>query len=495
VNTRDVFGREAVPVVTAAEATEHDRVAQDDFDIPERALMENAGRALALITNSLYPTGVIAGVAGSGHNGGDTMIALQALRAWGRDVELISAADPDDDLQLTLASASVILDGLLGTGATGAPRERTALLIRAINAADKPVIAVDLPSGTNPDTGAVYDDVVTAAVTVCFGFPKIGLLLQPARAQCGRLVAVEIGFPPLLHPRAQLITSEWAARHFPTRPPNANKGTSGRLLLVAGSAGMAGAAVIAGNAAVRSGAGLVRIVSARDNREIVQKGVPEATFFERESAVDAPGTTAIVAGPGMGATDDTRSLLLRLFEQLPGVPALLDADALNVFAGDVDALERIARERPLLVTPHPKEMSRLSGDNVERITADPMMSAHALAGRTGAQVLLKGQPSLVASKDAPLLINTVGSSDTGVAGMGDQLAGVIGAFMAAGLAVRTAAALGLYYGGRAADLAALGRALTPTDVTAHLARAFADPGPRSSALGYPFITFDQPARW
>ena len=124
-----------------------------------------------------------------------------------------------------------------------------------------------------------------------------------------------------------------------------------------------------------------------------------------------------------------------------------------------------------------------------------MTNAQTLAARTGAHVLLKGQPSLVASSDAPLLINTVGSSDTGVAGMGDQLAGVIGAFMAASLDVRTAAALGLYYGGRAADLAALGRALTPTDVTAHLAHAFADPGPVSSTLGYPFITFDQPARW
>lgn len=492
---RDVFGREAVPVVTAAEAADHDRVAQDEFDLPERALMENAGRALALITDSLFPTGTIAGVAGSGHNGGDAIIALQALRAWGRDVELIGADDPDDDVQLTLASAAVILDGLLGTGASGPPRERAAQLIRAMNASERPIIAVDLPSGTNPDTGAVYDDVVHATVTVCFGFPKVGLLFHPARAQCGRIVTVDIGFPPLPNPQAQLITSEWAARRFPQRAPNANKGSSGRLLIVAGSSGMAGAAVIATGAAVRSGAGLVRVASARENREILQKTVPEATFFDVDGDIDLGGIGALVVGPGLGATRETRQRIERTFEQLPGVPALLDADGLNVFADDVDALERIARERPLLVTPHVKEMSRLNGQSVEDIAKDPIGTAGRFAGRTGATVLLKGQPSIVAAAAAPVLINSVGSSDAGVAGMGDQLAGTIGAFMAARLDVRTAAALGLYYGGRAADLAALGRALTPADVTAHLAQAFADAGPPKSALGFPFITFDQPARW
>ncbi|MGQ0560958.1 MAG: NAD(P)H-hydrate dehydratase [Gemmatimonadota bacterium] len=494
MNTRDVFGRENVPVVTAAEAAEHDRVAQDELDVPERVLMENAGRTLALITHSLHPTGRIAGVAGSGHNGGDTVIALQALRAWGRDVELITADDTDDDIQLTLASSSVVLDGILGTGARGAPRARVAQLIRALNACERPIVAVDLPSGTNPDTGAVYDDVVKATTTVCFGFPKLGLLFHPARAHCGRVVSVDIGFPPLPNPRAQLITSWWAAARLPQRAPNANKGSSGRLLLFAGSTGMAGAAIIAGNAAVRAGAGLVRIASAPDNREIIQKSVPEATFLARGSDIGNEVFTAIVAGPGIGATDESRSQLLDLLERAPGVPTLLDADALNVFAGARAPLARIASGRPLLLTPHPRELSRLTGAAVNTIAAQPTAAAQQLAGETGATVLLKGQPSVVAARGAPVLINTVGSSDTSVAGMGDQLAGLIGALLAAGLDPRSAAALGLYYGGRAADLAALGRALTPQDVNQHIARAFADPGPHASSLNYPFITFDQPAR-
>jgi NAD(P)H-hydrate epimerase len=511
VNTRDVFGRETVPVVTIAEAAAHDQSAREEFAIPERVLMENAGRALALITHSLYPTGLVVGVAGAGHNGGDTVIALRTLKGWGRDVALVraSARDHDPDLQhgaqltevtaadvmYTLTAAAVVLDGILGTGASGPPRERAADLIRAINAAQRPVVAVDLPSGVNADTGALHDDAVNASVTVTFGFPKLGLLFYPARAACGRLLAVDIAFPPLPNARAQLITSQWALARSPRRPPTAHKGTSGRLLLMSGSKGMAGAAVIAGSAAVRSGAGLVRIASAAENREIVQKSVPEATFFEREGIIDVTGITAIVAGPGMGATDYTRALLFDILAKTPGVATLLDADALNVLAGDVDALARIARERPILITPHPKEMSRLTGDPLETITQAPLASAQQLANATGASVLLKGQPSIIAAPGAPVLINTVGSSDFAVAGMGDQLAGVIGAMLAAGLEPRTAGAIGLFYSGRAGDIAGLGRSLMPSDVTDHLARAFAQPGPTASTLGFPFITFDQPPRW
>ena len=506
-----MYGRELVPVVTAAVAAAHDRSARDEFGIPERVLMENAGRSLAFITNALYPTGTVVGVIGGGHNGGDTVIALRVLQGWGRDVALVRATtrdmdrallhgaelleNKDDDVALSLASAAVILDGILGTGTSGPPRDRAAEMIGAINAAQRPVIAVDNPSGVAVDTGAVHAAAVNATVTVTFGFPKFELLFHPARMACGRLIAVEIGFPPLADIEAQMITPQWAALRSPRRAPNANKGTSGRLLLVAGSKGMAGAAVIAGSAAVRSGAGLVRIASAEENREIVQKSVPEATFFERDGTIDFGGINAVVAGPGMSATDHTRVLLFELLQRTPGVPTLLDADALNVFEGDAEALTRIARERPLLITPHPKELSRLTGDPVATIVEKPWASAQRIADEIGAVVLLKGQPSVVAQSKQPLLINSVGSSDFAVAGMGDQLAGVIGAMLAAGLPPRAAAAVGLFYSGRAGDLADLGRSLTPTDVTDHMAKAFVHPAPHSPPLGLPFITFDQPPRW
>lgn len=510
MSTRDVFGRETVPVVTAAQAAAHDLAARETHQIPERLLMENAGRSLAQITHTLFPSGQIVGVAGAGHNGGDTIVALRTLAAWGRDVALVRtrarASDallmhgyeiPEitaDAMHAALASATVILDGILGTGSQGAPRDRAAKMIRAINAAQRPVIAVDFPSGADADTGQVHDDVVQATVTVSFGFPKLGMLFHPARATAGRMIVVDIGFPPLPAPTAQLITPHWAMAHFPRRQPTANKGTSGRLLVLAGSKGMAGAAVIAGSAAVRSGAGLVRIASAAENREIIQKSIPEATFFD-DDAIDFSGITALVAGPGIGANDASGALLENVLANTEGIPTLLDADALNIFAGDIEGLARVARERPLLITPHPKEMSRLTGAAVEVITSSPLESARSLALQTGAAVVLKGQPTVVTTGAGPALINSVGSSDFAVAGMGDQLAGVTGAMLAAGLEPHVAASVGLFYGGRAGDIANLGRSLTPTDVTEYMARAFAQPGPASSQLGFPFISFDQPARW
>lgn len=493
MNPRDVFGRLHVPVVTVEQAVAHDRTAREIHDISEAVLMANAGRALALVTHALTPAGRIVGVAGPGHNGGDTRIAIMTLRSWGRDAVLRRADENAEDARIDLAGAAVILDGLIGTGAEGPPRGNVAQWIRAINEADRPVIAVDLPSGTNATTGAVYDNAVNAVATVSFGFPKLGLLQHPARGKCGRLIVADIGFPEVESSEFQLITPQWAARHFPRRPPTANKGTSGRLLLLAGSIGMAGAAVLAGSAAVRSGAGLVRIMSSEENREILQRTVPEATFANRDQIDAVESMTTIVAGPGMGATDETRALIAAVRRKLSAAPMVLDADGLNVFAGDLPGLKHIAEERPLLITPHLRELARLSGRALDEIKRDPIAAAKEVSARTGAVVLLKGQPSAVIAGSDPTLINTTGSSDVGVAGMGDQLAGTIGAMVAAGLDVRTAAAVGLFFAGRAADLADMGRALGPQDVTAHLAAAFANPGAQTSITNLAFITFDQPA--
>jgi NAD(P)H-hydrate epimerase len=491
VSTRDVFGREFVPVVTAAEAAAHDRYAHQECKIPERVLMENAARALALITHRLFPAGRIAGVAGKGHNGGDVTIALNTLESWGREVQRVDS--PADDFR----TAAVVLDGILGTGSAGAPRGPAAEFIHAINQSGVPVIAADLPSGVDPTSGVVHDPAIRAHATVSFGFPKLGLLRHPGRLQCGRLISVDIGFPPLPEGqlRAQLITPGYARRHLPVRAPGAHKGDSGRLVMLVGSFGMAGAAIISAQAAVHSGAGLVRVASSADNRELLQTAVPEATFFERSGTIDVGGATAVVAGCGIGTSADAEQSLRLLLDRTVAIPTLLDADALNLLAMQEEAIDQLAVERPLLITPHPREMSRLMKTDVEEITAFPGYAAQTFADATGAIVLLKGQPSLVAAPRRPLLINTVGSSDVAVAGMGDQLSGVIGAMLAAGLPPREAAAVGLFYSGRAADLADRGRALSPRDVTDRLADAFAHAGPDTSSLELPFITFDQPERW
>lgn len=544
MSERDVvFGRNGIPVLTAAEAAAQDRHARERGGVPERVLMENAGRSAAQVVDRLYPTGRVVAVVGSGNNGGDGLVLLRTLRAWGREVaylpvgtrpldpalahgfEIPSLApalmDPDE-LAGGLNSADLVVDALLGTGASGAPREPMASVIRSVNASGRPVVALDLPSGVDATTGEVPGVAVRADCTITFGWPKQGLLFHPARSYCGRLLAVEIGFPPLVDtragdepgggqesvfPGAELITSGWARARLPTRPPTAHKGLSGRLLVVAGREGMAGAALIAAEAALRAGAGYVWLASAPGNRVPLQTALPEAIFVDytdrRALSAVAGQAAAVLIGPGLGVDDVARELLESVLAAMAGKPALLDADALTLIGGEGELLERAAAGRELVLTPHPGEMRRLMGLEVDAIVADPVGVAGEFARSRGCVVVLKGMPSVVAAPGAPVLINTVGSSDLARAGMGDQLAGVIAAQLAAGAARgegigslgRTAAGLGLFYAGRAADLAALGRSLGPRDVSAHLSRAFIDPGPTESPLGLPFITFDQSARW
>jgi NAD(P)H-hydrate epimerase len=526
---RNVFGRPAVAVPTASEAAALDREARERGGIPERVLMENAGRAAALIIDQLYPRGRVIAAIGSGHNGGDGLVLLRTLRAWGREVAYLPVGSRPPDLALahgheiplaaTFDGAEVLVDALLGTGSSGAPREPAATLIRALNASGRPVVALDLPSGVDASTGAVPGAAVRAELTVTFGWPKRGLLFHPARAYCGRLVAVEIGFPPLPATPwgSELITPEWARARLPIRPPDAYKSVAGRLLVVAGREGMAGAALVAAQAALRAGAGYLWLASVAENRGPLQAALPEAIFIDRADRAAlreaAESATALLVGPGIGVDDVARELLIGVLEAMPGKPVLLDADALTLLGRDEAAWQSAVAGRELVLTPHPGEMRRLTGLEIPEIVADPVGVARDLAERMGCVVVLKGMPSVVAAPGEPVLINTVGSSDLARAGMGDQLAGVIAAFLAAsgqeavagaraageraagGIPARTAAGLGLFYAGRAADLAGRGRSLGPRDVSEQLDRAFADPGPAKSPLGLPFITFDQPARW
>jgi NAD(P)H-hydrate epimerase len=259
---------------------------------------------------------------------------------------------------------------------------------------------------------------------------------------------------------------------------------------------MAGAAAISAVAALRAGVGLVRIASDDTNRIILQTLVPEAVFLDRRrlEAGDVEPMHALVAGPGMGTDDSASASLAGMLELMAGKPALLDADALNLLAADRGGLQAALKSRALVITPHARELSRLMGSALDDVLEDMPAAARAAAREFGCVVLLKGQPSLIATASGELWVTSVGSSDLAAAGMGDQLAGTIGALLAAGDEPLRAAALGLFLSGRAADLAGLGRSLSPADVSAHLARAIADPGPAASTLDLPFVTFDQPAR-
>ena len=509
-----VYGREDVPLLAADEAAALDRRARDDHGIPGRALMESAGRAAAAVIDRLHPSGRVVAAVGGGNNGGDALVALRALAAWGRDVAWVQASDTAPDLALlagtdlpplhdadvdaAFADAAVLVDGILGTGARGAPRARAADLVRRMNASDRPIIALDIPSGVDPTTGEIAGEAISATATVMFGTARSGGFFHPGRGCCGRIVVVEIGFPPLAEGEAgaTLITPEWARRRLPPRDPDAHKNSVGRVLVVAGRKGMAGAAAIAGRSAVRAGAGLVRVVSDEANRPVIQSLVPEGLFFDR---ADGPGvdealaaSDAVLIGPGLGTGDDAAELLDRVLAGLEGRRCVLDADALTILAAR-DGVPPL--DHRFVLTPHPGEMSRITGVPVGDIRSDPMGRAAALAASTaGAVVLLKGSPSVVAAPGEPVLVNTVGSSDLAAAAMGDQLGGMTAAFLAAGAPPRDAAALGLFFGGRAAELASR-RGLTPDDIAEHLGAAFDHPGPERPPLDLPFVLFDQPPRW
>ncbi len=539
--------------------------------MPEPALMENAGRQAALIVQRLFPDGRVMGLVGSGNNGGDALVCLRALAAWGRPVsavlvgerpvpdpvlhgwELPVAGDVEGALvgdvegalaggvEGALVGASVVVDGLLGTGIRGAPRARYAEAIEAANRASVPVVALDAPSGVDGGSGRVPGQAVRAEVTVAFGWPKLGTLLYPGRELCGRIVAVEIGFPPrgqggadggrgasdrgqgaldrgrdtsdrgrgaseADEPWAELLTPGWAVRALPRRPAVTHKNAVGALTVVAGSA-MPGAAVLAARSAFRCGAGVVRACGTSLLGELIP-AVPEALWVNAGDEGALGGAVkagrALVVGPGLGTGPAARQQMGAALAARGERPVVLDADALTLLAqgaaGGLAGLTPgrsgpgLGRSGPVVVTPHPGEMARLLDCSTAEVQSDRPAAARRLAQQHGVVAVLKGAPSLVAAPDGRLLVATVQeTSALAVAGMGDVLAGAVGAFLAQGVPPVEAAGVALTVTGQAASRCGLGAGLAPSDVVEALPAALARRGSGSTDLPFPFVTFDQDA--
>jgi NAD(P)H-hydrate epimerase len=499
-----------VPVLTADEMRAWDEHAIRSLGVPEPVLMESAGRAAAAVIHRLHPVGRVVCAVGSGNNGGDAVVVARTLRAWGRDVATVQVGSRMPDAALlhgwtvdstdagrmedAFRGAEVIVDGLLGTGATGAPRGPYADSIRAMNESGTPIVALDGPSGVDLTTGRVEAEAVRAEVTVTFGAPKRGLLLFPGRELAGRIVVVEIGFPPLAEDAAsaRLLTPAWACGILPPVPANAHKGTMGRVVIVAGRESMAGACVLAGMGALRAGAGMAVLVSPGANRTILQTGLPEALYVDRDTLADdfQSAAQAVVAGPAMGTDDDSLALLRRIAKD-GDAPLLLDADGVTLLVRN-PALRDDIGDRPLVLTPHPGEMARLLAKRTSDITADPFAAVAEAADRFRCAVLLKGSPSLVAAPGKPTRVNVAGHSGLATGGNGDVLSGVIGAFLARGMELAEAAGAALYFAGRAAEIAGRGRGLIPTDVAEALPIAMQEDVADESALGLPGIVLDLP---
>ena len=512
------FGKPRVQAPTSAQAAWYDRVSIQELGVPEPALMENAGRQAALIVQRLFPDGEVVALVGSGNNGGDALVCLRALAAWGRPVSAVLVGKrprPDPvlhgwdlpdarDVEPALARASVVVDGLLGTGVRGAPRSRYAEAIEAANRSPAPVVALDAPSGVDGATGRVPGGAVRADVTVAFGWPKLGTLLYPGRECSGRIVAVEIGFPPRGEdaseaddePWAELLTPGWASRALPRRPPSTHKNAVGALAVVAGSA-MPGAAVLTTRTAFRCGAGLVRACGTSLLEELIP-AVPEALYVdagdERALRDGVEACRALVVGPGLGTAPPASRQLEAALTARGERPVAVDADALTLLArGAAGGLAGLA-SGPAVVTPHPGEMARLLDCSTAEVERDRVAAAKGLAEKHGVAVLLKGAPSLVAGPGGRLLVATVQeTSALAVAGMGDVLVGAVGAFLARGVTPVEAAGLALEVTGRAASACGLGPSLMPSDVVEAIPAALARRGNGATDLPFPFVTFDQDA--
>jgi len=519
--SRILFGDPDIHAPTGSEAASFDRFAIDRLGVPGRTLIENAGRSAALVLERIFARGSVVVFAGSGNNGGDGLALARALAGWGRPVTIVRAsANPPDarllhqwplptldagtegargEIERATASAGVLVDAVLGTGISGAPRTPQARTLEGMNRAGRPLVSLDIPSGVDADTGAVPGEAARADVTVAFGWPKLGSLLGPGRAHAGRLVAVEIGFPPVPAATfgARVVTPGWARDVLPVRPADTHKHRVGSLLLLAGAPGMAGAAIMAARAALRAGAGFVRIASAAANRPVLQGAVPEAVFVDTADrdalAGAAMASTAVVAGPGLGVTAEAAGALEAVLQASGDCPVLLDADALNLVATEAGpALSDLGRARPVLVTPHRGEMRRLvaAADDLPGL---PHELALDRAAAWSCSVLLKGNPSVVATPEKRLLVGGLGSSDLAAAGMGDVLSGVAGSLMAQGCDPSVAGGLALHLTGVAAALGSEGPGLVPGDVIARLAAAVRRQPDPKSPLGLPFVIFDQEA--
>ncbi len=528
-------------VVTAAEMRELDRLTIERHGTPGHVLMERAGAGAAQVFWREFPgvrTKPVV-VAGKGNNGGDGFVMARHLRArrvpcdvvllgrasdvggdaarqlrafrrqGGRVVEA-PGADGVAAVRAALERNRSVIDAIFGTGLNAPVAGPIAETVALINASGLPVFSVDMPSGLDADTGQPLGVAVQAEATATFGFPKVGQLLFPGASHVGTLVVVDIGIAAeavrTVGPATNLLDAADAGRLLPPRPRDAHKGDAGHVLLVAGGRGKCGAAVLAARSAVRSGAGLTTLALPASERGVVAAGLLEVMTASLADTADgqfgpvkAPeldallaGKTSVVAGPGIGVSEGTRALVRALIRRC-GAPLILDADGLNCIADDPDVLR--ARTAPTVLTPHPGEMSRLCARPLADLQADRLTAARALARRTGACVVLKGARTVIAAADDRACINATGNPGMASGGMGDVLAGVIGALCAQGLAAFDAAALGAFVHGSAADGAARTRGgeigINASDVIDGLPRAIAEAqaaafdGPLGGRAGIP----------
>ena len=496
-------------ILLAEEMRRLDRAAEEEIGIPGLVLMENAGRSVADAAERMsgcccHRKVVI--FAGKGNNGGDGSGAGRWLHNRGADVTLVLActaeelsgsaadelqyyiacgspvpevADAEDNLRFAeienlVMQADLIIDALLGTGFSGKMRPLFTRLCGCINRAKEKhpacgVLAVDIPTGVNADTGEADANAVRADVTVTMALPKLGLYLYPGATYAGTVQVADIGMPASLlreaEPACLLVTKDHIRALLPDRPKNAHKGSMGRVTVIAGSYGYVGAAALSSFAAVKGGAGLVTLLTPENTREILSikltevmvKGLPvsenrlmaDETLEVVSEELDKADVLAV--GPGFGVSEDAGSLVRDILVTA-AVPCVIDADAITALRDHTEILSHMLAEKVL--TPHPGEMARITGIQIGEIEKNRVEVARQYAEKWQAVIVLKGVPTVIALPDGTVFLNTTGTPAMATGGSGDVLTGLIAALIGQGLSVADAAVAGVYLHGLAGELAA-----------------------------------------
>jgi ADP-dependent NAD(P)H-hydrate dehydratase / NAD(P)H-hydrate epimerase len=458
-----------IPILSSAQARAFDRFLAERCAVPSLLLMENAGRGAAhAVHQRLQRPRRVLCACGVGNNGGDGFVVARHLLGLGYQVTvaLLGRADQvSGDAAVNLqawrglsgalieldgdgirgrfdglaAAADAIVDGLLGTGLSREVSGRFREAVESINAAGRPVFALDVPSGMDADTGVALGVCVRAQVTITFGHPKSGLLTSTGADAAGELVLQDLGVPrelgPAREPRAQWLELGDVRGWLSVRSPSAHKGRAGRVLVLAGSVGKTGAALFASRVVLRSGAGLVTICTFADAARSLDQRVVEVMtealdvdhpLATLERALD--GTMAVVVGPGLGTSAAARAVVDHVVLKWPG-PKVVDADAISVFAGRAHALQRAAGQ--CLLTPHPGELGRLLGSSAAAVENDRFAALQSALELTGQAVLLKGPHTLVGEPGSAPWVVSQGHPVLATGGAGDVLSGICGAFLAA----------------------------------------------------------------
>jgi len=510
-------------IVTATQMTQIDRRTIEEFDIPGERLMERAGEGVlrAVMRMLADPeTPQLAPVllfAGRGNNGGDAFVVARLLQQSGiANVTVLLAEESDlkgdaatnfarlkqtgaeiaivgeaKELEkISQRDCSLVVDGILGTGIKGPVKGFYAEVIEFINRLDKKVVAIDIPSGIVGDTGIHEGACVRADVTVTMGLPKEGLLRRDALNFVGKLDIVDIGIPPQVIEEAEsaadLLTEQEMSALFPRRKRITHKGDYGRVFVLAGSRGLTGAAAMVCSAAMRAGSGLVFLGIPASLNPILEAKLTEPMTVPLDETPEGTvaysacskvlehlsACTSAIVGPGISTHPETARVVQEILKKA-NVPLLVDADGLNCLRENTDLLRRYPA--PLIVTPHPGEMSRLTGLEARTILEQPWEVAADFARHNGVIIILKGAETVIADVEGTLYVNIAGDAGMASGGMGDVLSGVVGSLVGQGLQPIDAAKLGTFVHGIAGEMGAKQKgqlSLIASDVIELLPAAF-----------------------